>query len=508
MAAILLSFGKAWTALQVEIRTPGFRSRACSSISIGCGVLGMLNMVLGKRMFIGFGTVLLAASAAGVHMAVKLRDLADGAAKTDPETIAATLHETMVTTICLTGLTLLIGIGMAVFTTRGIKKILRRIYGSMDTAAGQMDATSYEILLSSRTLAETASNQAQAMDRTSSYLEKMAATTRTYATNTTRTDKLIEETNDVINRTSASVELLTESMRSMTETVSECHDIIQDIDGIASHTSLVAINAGMEAARAGHAALSFSVIADELRTLGLRTAKAAKRTIHLMETTIQKVDASSRLVAQTAEAFQEIASRTARVREYVAEIASASIDQATGLEQTHAALTEINRTSDQTAASAEGTSRVSGGLSAQSSSIRESLGKLIAFSYGNRRISPSALDTIMRELRKIAARADLKALDPRVHRQFLTEWLGKHSRWVEAIYTNTADGAFVFSEPPEAIPNACIRPWWQRAIQGAEYISPAYVSAITNKPCCTISMPLRDPRGAVAGVIGADIRLR
>lgn len=470
----------------------------------------MLNLVLGRRMLLGFGTVLVVTAIVGIYLNMTLSDLAQEikAGRMSPETIATALHEIHLSAVGFIGLILVLGIGMAFFTTHGINKTLRGIYGAMDKAAGQMDGTSYEILLSSNSLADAASKQALAMEQTSSYLQKMTAMTRTFAKNTSRTDHLIEETNEVIRETSASVGLLIESMKVMTETALESHGIITDIGEIASHTSLVAINAGMEAARGGQGALGFSVIVEELRSLASRSATAAKRTGNLIENTIQKAQASSAIAAQTAKAFTEIAGGTAQVRQYVAEIAAASSEQAWGIEQTHSALTEINRATEQTSASARGTSTASQGLSSQSAAIRESLGNLIAFTYGNKLISRETLGSLRTDLRSLASRADLKAPDPGVHRKILKEWLQRHSRWVEAIYTNTADGAFVFSEPPAAIPNACIRPWWQKAMQGAEYISPAYVSAITKKPCCTISLPLLKAQGEVAGVMGADIRLR
>jgi len=57
------------------------------------------------------------------------------------------------------------------------------------------------------------------------------------------------------------------------------------------------------------------------------------------------------------------------------------------------------------------------------------------------------------------------------------------------------------------IPNACVRPWWQRAITGEEYISPVYVSAITQKPCCTLSFPVIDREGEIVAVLGVDLKV-
>lgn len=42
---------------------------------------------------------------------------------------------------------------------------------------------------------------------------------------------------------------------------------------------------------------------------------------------------------------------------------------------------------------------------------------------------------------------------------------------------------------------------------GEEYVSPVYVSAITRRPCRTISVPIRDEMGNVIGVLAVDVSL-
>ncbi|WP_338824879.1 PDC sensor domain-containing protein [Neomoorella humiferrea] len=65
---------------------------------------------------------------------------------------------------------------------------------------------------------------------------------------------------------------------------------------------------------------------------------------------------------------------------------------------------------------------------------------------------------------------------------------------------------YIFSQPPAALANARIRPWWQRAMAGEEYISTVYVSAITRQPCRTQSLPIRDGSGRIVGVLAAEQR--
>ncbi|MDR3567411.1 MAG: methyl-accepting chemotaxis protein [Syntrophobacteraceae bacterium] len=421
--------------------------------------------------------------------------------------IASALDRHILLSAVSLGLALVLCVGAVLFTNRSINGALRKIYGWMDEAAGQIDGTSYEVFQSGRTLADAASKQAAALEQTSSCFEQITAMTRTFVENSDKADALIEQTDSTIARTADSVEKLTESIREMEQAVSVSQGIIRDIDQIASQTNLLAINASVEAARTGDAGLGFSVIAEEIRRLAARSGEAAKRTAELIENTIHKVRESSEFVSETADAFRAIDSSSAQIREYTAGIAAASREQAQGIEQTHTALEEISQSSEKTAGNASNLSEASARLSAQSEAIRESLGELIKFVYGKGSLSIVNFAKIQNAIEAPASLTHIRGMGPEEHGEVLQRWLSEHAANVEAVYTNTGAGDFVASIPPAGLANASVRPWWQKAIRGEKYVSPPYVSAITQKPCCTISLPIYDASGRINGVLGVDLRL-
>lgn len=70
---------------------------------------------------------------------------------------------------------------------------------------------------------------------------------------------------------------------------SKIGDILSVINSIADQTGLLALNAAIEAARAGDHGRVFSVVADEVRTFGTRSAESANEIGLLVNETKQRI---------------------------------------------------------------------------------------------------------------------------------------------------------------------------------------------------------------------------
>lgn len=78
-------------------------------------------------------------------------------------------------------------------------------------------------------------------------------------------DKMSEMSNEVV-----------DSLNSLSERISAIKKLLDEVDSISEQTNLLALNAAIEAARAGDVGRGFSVVADEVRSLSLRSGEFSR----------------------------------------------------------------------------------------------------------------------------------------------------------------------------------------------------------------------------------------
>ena len=151
--------------------------------------------------------------------------------------------------------------------------------------------------------------------------------------------------------------------------------IIRDINEIAFQTNLLALNAAVEAARAGEAGRGFAVVAEEVRNLALRSKEAAKKTESLINDSVNLAKQGESVSKQVSQNLGEIVTTVTQVTEIIGTIASASVQQSQAIDQVAQAVGEMDRVTQQNAASSEESSSAAEELSGQAQEMAMMVGQ-------------------------------------------------------------------------------------------------------------------------------------
>lgn len=247
-----------------------------------------------------------------------------------------------------------------------LTKVVTQVRSGTDTIA----TASTQIAAGNLDLSSRTEEQASALEETASSMEELTSTVKQNAENAAQANQLAKSASDVATEGGAVVSQVVHTMNAINASATRIVDIIGVIDGIAFQTNILALNAAVEAARAGEQGRGFAVVAAEVRNLAQKSAGAAKEIKALIDDSVQKVDAGTRLVDQAGATMNEVVLSVQRVTDIVAEITAASREQSAGIDQINQAIMQMDDVTQQNAALVEE-------AAAASQSMEEQAGKLV-----------------------------------------------------------------------------------------------------------------------------------
>jgi len=264
--------------------------------------------------------------------------------------------------------------------------------GQVAEAVEQVSGAAGQIASSSQAVASGASEQASSLEQTHSSLESMSAQTHQAADNAQQANDLAAGTRRSAEEGAGAMEQMTGAMGKIRHSAEGTSAIIRDISEIAFQTNLLALNAAVEAARAGEAGRGFAVVAEEVRSLALRAKEAAVKTEELIKESVRQAGEGEAIARLSSEKLTEIVGSAQKVSDIVAEMAVSSKEQARGIEQVNKAVGEMDRVTQQNAASSEESSSAAEELSGQSEELAALVGSFrIARDGGQRKVTAAAL---------------------------------------------------------------------------------------------------------------------
>jgi methyl-accepting chemotaxis protein len=248
----------------------------------------------------------------------------------------------------------------------GIARKIMESSEAINVAAGEIASGNAD--LSTRT-----EQQAANLEETASSMEELTSTVKQNAENSRQARQLAVGAAEVASRGGEVVGRVVTTMDAISASSKRIEDIISVIDGIAFQTNILALNAAVEAARAGEQGRGFAVVASEVRSLAQRSADAAKEIKQLIAESVITVTEGSTLVHNAGKTMDEIMSSVRRVTDIMSEIAAASDEQSSGIEQVNQTIVQMDETTQQNAALVEQASAAARSMEEQAGQLAQAV---------------------------------------------------------------------------------------------------------------------------------------
>jgi len=290
---------------------------------------------------------------------------------------------------------------------------LGEVVANLTGASEQVAAASEQISSGAQQLSQGATEQAASLEEVSASMEQVSSQAKGNASNAEHTASVVQEVVVMIAESMKNAQegakVGEEAKRSATDGVgamnrieasmseiqtasNQVADIIEVINEITHQTKMLATNAAIEAARAGEQGKGFAVVADEVSKLAENSKTAAKEIGGLIKEASAKSEAGVHLVQQGTkvlegllEASNQVADlsnailqsselqteKSSTVNEMVAEIRTASVEQAVGVEQVTMAIAQLDQVTQANAANAEESAAAAEELNSQADSVQD-----------------------------------------------------------------------------------------------------------------------------------------
>jgi methyl-accepting chemotaxis protein-2 (aspartate sensor receptor) len=257
----------------------------------------------------------------------------------------------------------------------GIIGDVRSAADTISTASNHLSTTTTEISVATERQAQATASSAAALEQVTVSINEVATLAKASEESSQRTVVLTGDSVAAIRHAVAEIDSMAHSIGAASDQVGglvkrsdEVGGIAGVIREIADQTNLLALNAAIEAARAGEQGRGFAVVADEVRKLAERTARAThqiasvigqirdetQQTVDGMQATAPKIRNGLHMVNGVSGMLDRIAGEAAESQNRAVEVASATREQAVAANDIARNVEQVAQMTEETSAAMHG----------------------------------------------------------------------------------------------------------------------------------------------------------
>ncbi len=215
---------------------------------------------------------------------------------------------------------------------------LRHLAQQVRTSVYSLHAASTDIASGNANLSDRTEEAAASLQETAAALEHVKRALQASAETAHHTEARAAQAAAQARQGQDVVAHVVQTMQDISASAHKIADITGMIDSIAFQTNILALNAAVEAARAGEQGRGFAVVASEVRSLANRSAQAAREIKALIATSVEQVEAGSRLAGDAGRAMQQVVTAIQDAARTMADIKTGSQAQNDDITSIHSAL--------------------------------------------------------------------------------------------------------------------------------------------------------------------------
>lgn len=251
------------------------------------------------------------------------------------------------------------------------KNELHELLERINASAEQVASGAKNVSSSNQEILQRAIGQSASIEELSAAVSQILEQTKQNAVRAANAKVLSDEAREIAAQGNEHMGEMQKAMDDINKSSADISKIIKLIENIAFQTNILALNASVEAARAGQYGKGFAVVAEEVRNLSIKSSEAAKETTSLIEVSVMKAEAGTKIANDMASTLQKIIGSIETAVQHVGEIAKSSNEQATAIDQINMSIDQLSQVVQMNTSTSEKVAAASEELSGQAHVLRE-----------------------------------------------------------------------------------------------------------------------------------------